>query len=155
MKAYSAGILLFRFARGRLEVLLVHPGGPYWANKDDGVWSIPKGLCEEDESPLDAAKREFSEETGFEVCGEFLDLGELRQASGKIIHAWAVEQDIDAARIVSNTFSLELPRKSGVKREYPEVDRGQWFGIDEAGRKILGGQAVFIDRLVERVKQAG
>ena len=153
MSVCSAGILLYRFVDNRLEVMLVHPGGPYWANKDEGVWTIPKGLCEESESPLDAAKREFREETGFGANGNFIGLGELKQPSGKIVHAWAVEQDIDTSRIVSNTFSLEWPRNSGVINEYPEVDKGQWFGIAEAKAKILRGQVEFVERLIRTVTQ--
>lgn len=153
MNLRSAGILLYRFADGRPEVMLVHPGGPYWARKDEGAWTIPKGLCEANESPLDAAKRELREETGFESQGPFLDLGEIKQPSGKIIHVWAVEQDVDTARLVSNTFSLEWPRNSGVIREYPEVDRGQWFGIQEARKRILSGQAGFIERLMQALVQ--
>lgn len=147
MTIRSAGILLYRFVGGRLEVMLVHPGGPYWANKDDGAWSLPKGLCEENESLLETAKREFREETGFEADGTFISLGELKQPSGKIVHAWAVEQDADPARLVSNTFRLEWPSGSGALHEYPEVDKGQWFGIDEARKKIARGQVEFIDRL--------
>jgi predicted NUDIX family NTP pyrophosphohydrolase len=152
MSVRSAGILLYRFVAGRLEVMLTHPGGPYWANKDEHAWTIPKGLCEENESALDAAKREFREETGFEATGRFVDLGELKQPSRKIVHVWAVEQNIDPSGIVSNTFSLEWPRHSGVINEYPEVDKGQWFGIDEARRKLLRGQVEFIDRLIQAVK---
>jgi predicted NUDIX family NTP pyrophosphohydrolase len=155
MSLCSAGILLYRFVGGRLEVMLVHPGGPYWAHKDDGAWTIPKGLCEAHEAPLEAARREFGEETGFEVDGRFIELGELKQPSGKIIHAWAVEQDVDPAGIVSNTFSLEWPPNSGMTRQFPEVDKGQWFGIEEARRKILRGQAGFLDRLVRRVAGKG
>ena len=147
MTVHSAGILLYRFAVDGLEVMLVHPGGPYWAHKDAAVWTIPKGHCEEHESLLAAAKREFREETGFEADGVFIELGELRQPSGKIVHAWAVERDIDTSKIVSNTFSLEWPRNSGVINVYPEVDKGQWFEIEEAKNKILRGQVGFIERL--------
>ena len=151
MKAHSAGLLLYRFAEERLQVLLVHPGGPFWAHKDAGAWTLPKGLCENDESMLEAAQREFTEETGFTATGPFLPLDELRQPGGKIVHAWAVQQDVDADAIASNRFSLEWPRNSGIVRDYPEVDRGQWFGIDEARTKILPGQVKFIDRLLERL----
>ena len=151
MSVHSAGILLYRFVDDRLEILLVHPGGPYWAHKDEGAWTIPKGLCEAGESPLDAAIREFREETGFEANGMFIELGELKQPSGKIVHAWAVEQDVDTSRIISNTFSLEWPRNSGVVNEYPEVEKGQWFGIEEARKKILRGQDDFVDRLMRVV----
>lgn len=130
--------------------MLVHPGGPFWAGKDDGAWSMAKGLYEHgDENPIEAAKREFREETGFEAEGRFIDLGELKQPSRKVVHAWAVDQDLDAGRIVSNTFTLEWPRNSGNLKEYPEVDRAEWFHVKEAKRKILKGQRDFIGRLVE------
>jgi predicted NUDIX family NTP pyrophosphohydrolase len=129
--------------------MLVHPGGPFWAKKDEGAWSIPKGLFEENEDPLDAAKREFKEETGFEVEGEFIDLGELKQPSKKIIHAWALEKDLDETKIVSNTFTLEWPKNSGRLQEYPEIDKADWFEIEQAKKKILKGQVGFIERLVE------
>ncbi len=151
MSVHSGGVLLFRFRNGRLEVLLVHPGGPFWTRKDEGAWSIPKGVFEEQESPLDAAKREFKEETGFEVDGKFIELGTLRQPSKKIVHVWALEWDLDASRIVSNKFSLEWPRRSGISREYPEVDRAGWFYIDEARKKIQKGQAGFLDRLIRAI----
>ena len=149
MSMYSAGILLFRFRREKLEVMLVHPGGPIWAKKDYGVWSIPKGLPEEHENPLDTAKREFKEETGFEVDGEFIDLGELNQSSKKIVHVWALEKDLDITNIVSNTFTLEWPKNSGRVQEYPEVDKAGWFDIELAKKKIRKGQIGFIDKLIE------
>lgn len=149
MSKHSAGILLFRFKNGKLEVMLVHPGGPFWAKKDEGAWSIPKGLIEEKENPLDAAKREFKEETGFEVDGDFIELGEIRQPSGKIIHIWALEKDLDVTKIVSNTFTLEWPKNSGKVREYPEVDKAGWFDIEQAKKKIVKGQRGFIDKLME------
>ena len=136
MGVHSAGILLFRSNNQRLEVLLGHPGGPFWTKKDEGAWSIPKGVFEEDETPLDAAKREFKEETGFEADGEFIDLGKLVQPSKKIVHAWALERDLDQTRVVSNKFSLEWPRGSGIIKEYPEIDKGTWFDIDQAKEKI-------------------
>ena len=151
MSVRSAGILLYRFNEGNLQVMLVHPGGPFWAKKDDGAWSIPKGIYEEGENPLAAAKREFQEETGQEVDGDFIDLGELKQPSRKIVQAWALEHDLDTSRIISNTFSLEWPPKSGAVREYPEVDRGRWFNVQEAREKILKGQLEFLDRLVEKI----
>jgi predicted NUDIX family NTP pyrophosphohydrolase len=154
MIVHSAGILLYRFNERNLQVMLIHPGGPFWAKKDDGVWSIPKGIYEEGENSLDAAKREFREETGHEVDGEFIGLGEVKQSSPKIVHVWALEYDFDTSKIVSNTFSLEWPPKSGITREYPEVDRGQWFDVREARKKILKGQLEFLDRLMEKIDYA-
>jgi predicted NUDIX family NTP pyrophosphohydrolase len=148
MSKKSGGILPFRFQGNHLEVLLVHPGGPLWAGKDEGAWSISKGLFEENESPLDAAKREFKEETGFEVDGVFIELGRIKQPSGKIVFAWAVEKDLDERKIVSNKFSLEWPSRSGIMQEFPEIDRAGWFDIESARKKILKGQQGFIDRLL-------
>ncbi len=152
MTVHSGGILLFRQLAGRLQVMLVHPGGPYWENKDEGVWSIPKGLFEENEGPLEAARREFAEETGFEAEGDFIELGKLVQPSKKIVHAWALESDLDTTRIKSNTFTLEWPPNSGRFEDYPEIDRGQWFDIAEARTKIAKGQLGFISRLIERLE---
>ncbi len=149
MSTKSAGILLSRFRNHRIEVLLVHPGGPFWARKDEGAWSIPKGLIEESENPLDAARREFREETGFSIDGEFLDLGELRQTGRKIVRAFALERDLNESEAVSNKFSLEWPRGSGIFRDYPEIDRAAWFDIPTARKKILKGQAAFLDRLID------
>ena len=149
MSLHSGGIMLFRFRDDKLQVLLVHPGGPFWIRKDEGAWSMPKGLFDEEESPLDAAKREFKEETGFEAEGEFIELGEQKQPSRKIVHAWALEKDLDETKVVSNKFTLEWPKKSGVIREYPEIDRASWFDVDQARIKIQKGQLVFIDRLIE------
>jgi predicted NUDIX family NTP pyrophosphohydrolase len=151
MSVHSYGILLFRRSAGRLQVMLVHPGGPFWAGKDAGAWSIPKGLPEGDETGPETARREFREETGFEVDGEFLELGAWRQPSGKIIHAWALEGDLDVDRIHSNTFTLEWPRHSGTVREYPEINGGSWFPLEEAREKINRGQAGFLDRLLEKL----
>jgi predicted NUDIX family NTP pyrophosphohydrolase len=151
MSARSGGILSFRFRDGVLEVMLVHPGGPFWVNKDEGAWSIPKGLLEENESPLDGAKREFREETGLEIDGEFIDLGESKQPSKKIVHAWAIENDMDETKVVSNTFALEWPKKSGIIKEYPEIDKAGWFDVDTAKKKILKGQAGFVDRLAKAI----
>lgn len=151
MSVHSYGILLFRYTDSELQVMLVHPGGPFWAGKDAGAWSIPKGLPEGDEPALETARREFREETGFEVDGEFLELGAIRQPGGKTVHAWALEGDLDASRIRSNTFTLEWPRHSGTHREYPEIDAGGWFSLAEASAKIHRGQAGFLDRLLERL----
>ena len=147
MAKRSAGLLIYRFRQEALEVLLVHPGGPFWAKKNEGAWSIPKGEYAEDEDPFAAAKREFKEETGFDASGEFRFLATIRQPSGKIVSAWAVEGDLDAERIRSNTFTMEWPPKSGKQAEFPEVDRAGWFGVDQARTKILKGQRGFLDAL--------
>jgi predicted NUDIX family NTP pyrophosphohydrolase len=148
----SAGILLHRRSDdGTLEVLLVHPGGPFWAKKDLGAWSIPKGEYEDDEDALAAARREFAEELGSPAAdGELVALGEVRQKSGKVVTAWALEGDIDADTVTSNTFTMEWPPRSGRTREFPEVDRAAWFGLDEARERILPAQAPLLDRLAER-----
>jgi len=146
-KKVSAGILLYR-RRDELEVFLVHPGGPFWAKKDLGAWSLPKGEFGDGEDPLAAAVREFTEETGLPISGEFRALQPLRQPSGKTVLAWAVEGDCDPADLRSNLFSMEWPPRSGQQREFPEVDRASWFSIAEARRRIVAGQAAFIDQLV-------
>lgn len=146
MKKTSAGLLLYR-RRDGLEVFLVHPGGPFWAKKDLGAWSLPKGELDEGEDPLAAAIREFGEETGFTIDGEFRALRPLRQPSGKIIVAFAVEGDCDPAELRSNTFELEWPPKSGKRRSFPEVDRAAWFDLAEARARIIKGQARFLDEL--------
>ena len=151
MSKKSAGLLLFREVSGYLEVLLVHPGGPFWANKDEGVWSIPKGEFEDNEAPLEAAKREFEEETGLTPDGEMIPLEPLRQPSGKLVYAWAMKRDVGPAAVKSNTFTLEWPPKSGQFQEFPEVDRAAWFTVDEAGRKITKGQAAFLVQLQEKL----
>jgi predicted NUDIX family NTP pyrophosphohydrolase len=151
----SAGMVLYRVRDGDLEVFLVHPGGPYWSNKDDGAWSIPKGEFEEGEDPLTAARREFREETGFEVSGPFRALSPLKQPSGKVIHAWAVEGDIDPARVASNTFSMEWPPHSGKQRDFPEVDKAGWFSLATAPKKMIPGQRGFLDQLQQLVKDSG
>jgi predicted NUDIX family NTP pyrophosphohydrolase len=147
----SAGLLLFRRTAAEVEVLLVHPGGPFWARKDDGAWSIPKGEFTEGEEPLAAAMRECEEELGFPCTGDFIPLLPLRQPGGKLVFAWAVRSDFDPAGLRSNTFSLEWPPKSGRRQEFPEVDRAAWFALDSARRKILKGQAPFLDQLLERI----
>lgn len=151
MSVYSAGILLYRLRDNAVEVLLAHPGGPFWSGKDLGAWSIPKGQSEANEDPLQAAKREFWEETGFEVDGQFIDLGTIRQPSRKTIQIWALEHDMDADRLQSNEFTLEWPRKSGIMMQFPEIDRAEWFDIDRARQKIHKGQAGFLDRLISRI----
>jgi predicted NUDIX family NTP pyrophosphohydrolase len=147
MSRRSAGLLLFRRADGRFEVLLVHPGGPFWARKDEGAWSIPKGEIGESEDPLTAARREVHEETGADPAGEFLPLAPIRQAGGKVVHAWAVESDFDPARLRSNTFELEWPPRSGRRQTFPEVDRAAWFSLDIARRKMIVGQLPLLDEL--------
>jgi predicted NUDIX family NTP pyrophosphohydrolase len=147
MTKHSAGLLLYRIRGGALEVFLAHPGGPFWAKKDLGVWSIPKGEIDEGEELLGAARREFEEETGFRPEGIFRQLTPVRQRSGKIVHAWAVEGDCDPTALRSNTFTLEWPPRSGRMQEIPEVDRGGWFAVDLAKEKILEGQRGLLDEL--------
>jgi predicted NUDIX family NTP pyrophosphohydrolase len=148
MRKPSAGLLAFRRTAGEPEFLLVHPGGPFWANRDDASWSIPKGEYEPDEEPLDAACREFQEETGFEAAGPFIPLTTLTQPNGKRVSAWAIEADFDASAMTSNSFTMEWPPRSGTQAEFPEVDRAAWFATAEAKRKLLPGQVGFIDELV-------
>ena len=145
----SAGLIMFREAGGRLEVLLVHPGGPFWVRKDLGAWSIPKGEFEDSEEPLSAARREFQEETGFAAEGEVISLGSCRQPSGKTVYVWASKGDLDPSQIRSNQFSMEWPPRSGRMAQFPEADRAEWFPIEEARTRILKGQAPFIDRLLK------
>lgn len=151
MAKHSAGILLYRKRAGGLQVFLVHPGGPFWKNKDEGAWSIPKGEFEENEEALAAAKREFQEETGFTADGEFLPLQPLRQPGGKVVHAWAQEADLDAGAVRSNSFSLEWPRGSGRIAQFPEIDRAEWFPIAAARRKMLKGQRPLLEQLQRTV----
>ena len=152
MPRQSAGVLLFRRAPGRAEVLLVHPGGPFWAKKDDGAWSIPKGEFSDDEDPLAAARREFREEMGVEAAGEFLPLEPIRQAGGKLVLAWALEADFDPAALKSNMFSMEWPPKSGRQQQFSEVDRAAWFDLDTARQKILKSQHPLLDQLAARLE---
>jgi predicted NUDIX family NTP pyrophosphohydrolase len=148
----SAGILLYRASGDAPEVLLVHPGGPFWARKDAGVWSIPKGEYEDGDDPLAAALREFEEETGAALApGELFELGEVRQKAGKVVSAWAAEGDLDADAVRSNTFTMQWPPRSGRFATFPEVDRAGWFGIDEAREKLNPAQTEFLDRLLERL----
>jgi predicted NUDIX family NTP pyrophosphohydrolase len=151
MPETSAGILLYRFHSAGPEVLLVHPGGPYWVNKDDGAWSIPKGLYDPGEDPEAAARREFAEETGLAPAGELVPLGTFRQPSGKLIIAWALEGDFDPAALRSNLFSIEWPPRSGRMQDFPEADRAAWFAPGEARRKILKGQSPLLDALLARL----
>jgi len=153
MKKRSAGILLFRRAEAGLEVFLVHPGGPFWKKKDLGVWSLPKGEYEEGEDPLTCAKREFTEETSCVVDGDFIYLGEVKQAGGKIVTAWALEHDLDLTLVKSsNTFSMEWPPKSGKTQEFPEVDAGAWFSFPTAREKLNAAQTEFLARLEEKIR---
>lgn len=146
----SAGILLHRRVGGELEVLLVHPGGPLWAKRDAGAWSIPKGEYDDEEEPQVAARREFAEELGVDPpAGELADLGEVRQKSGKLVRAWALAGDLEVKAIHSNTFTMQWPPRSGRIREFPEVDRAAWFGLAEAREKLNPAQAALLDRLAE------
>lgn len=147
MPKRSAGILLYRTSAAGLEVFLVHPGGPFWARKDAGSWSIPKGEYGEGEDAFEVALREFHEETGFTVEGNFIALAPVKQAGGKLVQAWAVEADCDAEAVKSNTFTLEWPPRSGRQQTFPEVDRAAWFQIREAREKILKGQAPLLNQL--------
>jgi len=148
----SAGILLYRLGSGGPEVLLVHPGGPFWARRDAGVWSIPKGEYEDGDDPLACALREFEEETGSTLPpGELVELDDVKQKGGKVVTAWAAEGDLDADAVRSNSFTMEWPPRSGRTAEFPEVDRAGWFGIDEAREKLNPAQAEFLDRLVGRL----
>ena len=153
-KKNSAGILLHRLRGSGIEVFLVHPGGPFWATKDAGAWSIPKGEFEAGEDPLEAAKREFKEETGFAVAGNFIELTPVKQPGGKVIFAWAVMGDCEADSIKSNTFSLEWPPRSGKRKEFPEVDRAGWFTPEVAREKILKGQLNFLEELKRMIENS-
>jgi predicted NUDIX family NTP pyrophosphohydrolase len=144
---HTAGLLLYRRRRGRIEVLLVHPGGPFWRNKDAAAWSIPKGEFEPPEDALAAARREVAEETGFDVDGEFLALTPRKQPGGKIVSAWAIERDVDPAAIRSNNFAMEWPPRSGRMQDFPEVDRAAWFDLPTARQKIHKGQIAILDEL--------
>ena len=154
MAKRSAGLLMYRWAGDLLEVFLVHPGGPFWAKKDEGAWSIPKGEYSESDDPLDAAKREFEEETGIAPAGELIQLSDIKQAGGKIVKAWAIEGDCDASKIRSNMFAMEWPPRSGKMTEFPEVDRGEWFSMGTARTRINKGQVAFLDEFVTKVARA-
>ena len=149
----SAGILLYRRQGKATEVFLVHPGGPFWKNRDDGAWTVPKGAIEPGEEPLVAARREFAEETGFTVDGDFAELGDFKQPGGKHVLVWAVEGDCDPAKLVSNEFEMDWPPRSGKRLRFPEVDRGGWFGLDEAREKLLIGQRPMLDSLLQRLSR--
>ncbi|RWE31513.1 MAG: NUDIX domain-containing protein [Mesorhizobium sp.] len=151
MAKRSAGLLIYRRSLGDIQVLLVHPGGPFWAKKDNGAWSIPKGLVDQGEDELAAGRRETGEELGMKVEGSFARLGDYRQPGGKIVSAWSVEADIDVAAIRSNTFTMEWPPRSGSMKEFPEVDRAGWFTLAEAEVKILQGQRPMLSDLAEQL----
>ena len=150
MKKKSAGLLMYRFVDDVLEILLGHMGGPFWAKKDEGAWSIPKGEFK-DEDPLAAARREFEEETGFSAVGDVISLEPLRQPGGKLVFAWAMRRDLDPSGLKSNTFSMEWPPKSGRQQEFPEVDRAAWLPIESASRKMLKGQTGFLAQLEDKL----
>ena len=149
MAKESAGLLLYRRKNGAVEVFLVHPGGPFWAKKDEGAWTIPKGELAAGEEPLAAAIREFAEETGTTIAGDFRALPPARQTGGKLVRAWAVEGDIDPASIRSNSFEMEWPPRSGKRQSFPEIDRGEWFALDEARKRINKGQIALIEALAK------
>jgi predicted NUDIX family NTP pyrophosphohydrolase len=151
MAKRSAGLMIYRRTSDKPEMLLVHPGGPFWAKKDEGAWSIPKGLVEDGEDELAAARREVREEIGVPVDGDFTPLGEYRQPGGKIVIAWAVEADFDVSAIVSNTFRMEWPPRSGRLQEFPEIDRAGWFDLAQARSKILKGQSLILDALARHI----
>ena len=148
----SAGILLFRTQNGQPEVLIAHMGGPLWSRRDAGAWSIPKGEYLDDEAPQAAARREFQEELGLPVPdGDLIDLGSVKQSSGKIVTVWALRGDLDPAQVVPGTFRMEWPKGSGVQREYPEIDRVGWFALPTAGEKLVTAQREFLNRLAEHL----
>lgn len=153
MAKQSAGVLMYRRRAGQVEVLLIHPGGPFWSRKDDGAWCIPKGGFTAEEPPLEAAKREFQEETGFPVSGDLIPLEPIRQAGGKIVHVWVVEGDCDAATIKSNTFTMEWPLHSGQLKTFPEADRAAWFTIEQAEAKMLKSQRPLLDQLHQLLEE--
>ncbi len=150
----SAGILLYRLKDHLFEVMLVHPGGPFWAKKDEGAWSVPKGEFDDSEDALSAAKREMEEETGIKAEGNFIELTPVKQKNGKMVYAWALEKNIDAADIKSNSFEIEWPPKSGKKKSFPEIDRAGWFTTEEAVKKILAAQLPLINELKNKLTNA-
>jgi len=151
IKKQSAGILLYRSGVSEPEVFLVHPGGPFWKNKDEGAWTIPKGEFDESEDPLAAAIREFNEETGFSITGEFKPLVPVQQKAGKIVQAWAIQGNVNEANVQSNFFEMEWPPKSGKKQSFPEIDRASWFRLSEAREKINSSQVQFLDQLIRMI----
>ncbi len=151
-KKQSAGILLYRFPQQHLEVFLVHPGGPFWKNKDAGAWSIPKGEFNENEEAFEAAKREFFEETGIALSGKFIELPPVKLKSGKNVFAWAIEKDIDAESVISNHFEMEWPPRSGLKQSFPEIDKGAWFTMEKANEKINAGQVGLLRSLQQKLR---
>ena len=152
MANQSAGILLYRRKSNRIELLLVHPGGPFWQKKDHGAWTIPKGEFMDNEEALEAAKREFQEETGVAVSGNFIELTPVKQKAGKLIYAWALEGDVDTSNILSNFFKIEWPPKSGRFKEFPEVDKAEWFGEEQAKEKINPAQVRLVDELLQKLE---
>ena len=150
MPQKSAGILLYR-NNNKIELLLVHPGGPFWKNKDEGAWSIPKGEFSDEEKPLDAAIREMKEETDVLLTGEFIELTPVKQKSGKMVYAFAKEYDLDPSQIKSNEFDMEWPPKSGTRKSFPEIDKAEWFDVNTAKRKIIAAQSAFIDELLNKL----
>jgi predicted NUDIX family NTP pyrophosphohydrolase len=155
MPVQSAGVLLFRRTAGATEFLLAHPGGPFWAKKDEGAWSIPKGVYQEPESAVDAARRELQEEIGLAITGDLLELGKFKQPSGKVVSVWAAERDFDVGELRSNLFSMEWPPKSGRRMEFPEVDRAGWFSFTEAATKITKGQLPILMKLAAELGIGG
>ncbi|HEU4859401.1 MAG TPA: NUDIX domain-containing protein [Chitinophagaceae bacterium] len=152
MAQKSAGIVLYRLQNNSIEVFLVHPGGPYWSKKDEGAWSIPKGEFNDNEEPLAAAKREFQEETGIQISGEFIQLNPVKQKGGKMVYAWAVEGDIDPAKIKSNSFEIEWPPRSGRMKSFPEIDKAAWFHVSDAQKKIIEAQSALIKELESKIQ---
>lgn len=155
MPKRSAGLMMYRWREKKFEVFLVHPGGPFWAKKDKGAWSVPKGECAEEEDPLEAAKREFQEETGFTANGPFTELGTIKQAGGKLVMAWAFEGDCDPAKLTSNLCQVEWPPRSRRMIEFPEVDRGRWFSIPAAREHILKSQEPLLDSVCKALRLDG
>lgn len=154
MKRRSAGLLMYRFKNGDLQVLLIHPGGPFWKGREMGAWSIPKGEFDDTEDPLEAAKREFVEETGFAWSEPFIELQSIKQAGGKRVFAWAFEGDCDPSKLVSNTFEIEYPPRTGRMTTFPEADKAAWFDLVAARRKMHVGQLPFLEQLERAVQQA-